>query len=95
MTKLCKECRHSIKDEQPIWSGSRITQTSSPTWWQCRLTRTTSPVDGSDAYQLCSVTRVTPSQCGPDGKWFEPDPHLVDQEPPDQYNRPSDAESQL
>ena len=72
--KLCKDCKHSIQDEKP-------------TWWQCDLTQTTSPVDGSVSYTLCSIARVTPSQCGVEGKWFAPDPDLVDQKPPDQYNR--------
>ena len=35
------------------------------------------------------------NRCGPEGKLFEPRVEVVDAEPPDQYNRPTDAESQL
>jgi len=80
--RLCKDCRHAIKDDKPIW-------------WQCALTRQVSPVDGTVSHMVCSVTRVTPSQCGPDGVWFSPHPDAVDQEPPDQYNRLIDMEEQL
>ena len=79
---LCKACRHSIQD-------------GSATWWACALTRTVSPVDGKDHYELCSIARVTPAQCGPAGVWFSPHPDAVDAEPPDQYNRSPDQESQL
>lgn len=80
--KLCADCIHAIKDDKPIW-------------WLCALTRTVSPVDGSESRTTCSVARVTPALCGPEGSRFEPIPDAVDQEPPDQYNRPRDAESQL
>ena len=79
---LCKACRHSIQD-------------GAATWWACGLTRTVSLVDGSESVTLCSLTRATPSQCGPDAKWFSPHADAVDQEPPDQYNRAADQESQL
>ena len=74
MTKLCKDCRHSIQDDKPMW-------------WVCRLTRTVSLVDGRESHTLCAITRVTLAQCGPDAVWFSPRPDLVDAEPPDQYNR--------
>ena len=79
---LCKACRHAIQD-------------GAPTWWACKLTRAVSVVDGTETYGLCSITRATPSQCGPTAVWFSPHPDLVDAEPPDQYNRPADQESQL
>ena len=80
MTKLCRDCKHVIQD-------------GAATWWQCKLTRQVSLVDGATTVAPCSLTRATPSQCGPSGAWFEPHPDAADQEPPDQYNR--DAESQL
>lgn len=79
---LCKSCRHSIQD-------------GAATWWTCRQTRVVSPVDGSESHTLCSIVRLTPGQCAVEGKWFSPHPDAVDHEPPDQYNRAADAESQL
>ena len=74
MTKLCRDCKHSIQD-------------GAATWWQCRLARQVSPVDGSESFEQCSMVRVTLSKCGPAASWFEASPDAVDQEPPDQYNR--------
>lgn len=81
MTKLCRDCRHSIQDGAAIW-------------WQCRKGAAESPVDGRTIYASCDMMRVD-SRCGPEGRLFECHPDLADHEPPDQYNRPADAESQL
>ena len=83
---LCKDCRHSIQD-------------GAAAWWTCRRGPKQSPVDGRTIYASCDMMRAD-SRCGPEGKLFEPHPLppfevSVDAEPPDQYNRSPDQESQL
>lgn len=80
-TPLCSACRHSIQD-------------GAAAWWTCRRGPKQSPVDGRTCYASCDMMRVD-NRCGPEGKLFEPRVEVVDAEPPDQYNRPTDAESQL
>lgn len=95
MTKLCKDCKYiELKDgsyDFATCASPKQPMVPNPSYL---VTGEREPFQRRWAY--CTTQRSAGEDgCGLEGKWFEPHPDLVDQEPPDQYNRAADAESQL
>ena len=59
MPIYCKDCKH-VRN-----------RTEAQTWWQCALTKTIRMTDGGENYELCSIARCVPAQCGIEARWFE------------------------
>jgi hypothetical protein len=59
--KFCRDCKHCIVPPGCDYSFAK-----------CALTARVDPVSGDGKFRYCADERVSPDDCGPLGRYFEP-----------------------